>query len=156
MSPETYENDVFQNKNYIQEKSNSIYIQQQNIKRNLKGHTELLMLPKNKSSNCSLLIHFFNIRRKRKKLLRFTFIPVYNVDVLWSNPMYYYLTEIKSRNDFYEKGIPMTENICCSTYYASYGKFGLKIILKNICFTFDASQEWKILGWHNYLILKHK
>ena len=29
--------------------------------------------------------------------------------------LYYYLTEIKSRNDFYEKGIPMTENICCST-----------------------------------------
>ena len=32
--------------------------------------------------------------------------------------LYYYLTEIKSRNDSYEKGIPMTENICCSTYYA--------------------------------------
>ena len=38
---------------------------------------------------------------------------------------YYYLTEIKSRNDSYEKGIPMTENICCSTtYYAIYWKFG--------------------------------
>ena len=52
-------------------------------KKKLRGHTELLMLPKNKSSNCSLLIHFFYYKKKKeKKLLRFTFIPVYNVDVL--------------------------------------------------------------------------
>ena len=44
--------------------------------------------------------------------------------------LYYYLTEIKSRNDSYEKGIPMTENICCSTYYAIfYLKFGFSLRL---------------------------
>jgi len=57
---ETYENDVFQNKN----KKLHTTIKQ---KKKLRGHTELLMLPKNKSSNCSLLIHFFYYKKKKEK-----------------------------------------------------------------------------------------
>ena len=83
MSPETYENDVFQNKKTTYKKNRIQYTYNNKTKKKLRGHTELLMLPKNKSSNCSLLIHFFYYKKKKKKLLlRFTFIPVYNVDVL--------------------------------------------------------------------------
>ena len=84
MSPETYENDVFQNKTKLHTRKIEFNIHTTiKQKKKLRGHTELLMLPKNKSSNCSLLIHFFYYKKKKeKKLLRFTFIPVYNVDVL--------------------------------------------------------------------------
>jgi len=84
MSPETYENDVFQNKTTYKKNRIQYTYNNKTKQKKLRGHTELLMLPKNKSSNCSLLIHFFYYKKKKEKktLLRFTFIPVYNVDVL--------------------------------------------------------------------------